>query len=175
MQPRERYYSLVLAGDTQHVERPTASAVRWVLAPIRLPAYLDTRSIALQTAANRIESAHRHFWAEPLDEAIAKVLVSGVEHSLDSIAIEREAGRWTAASECRLRVEFDAFHPTRDGRVRVSGRYWISAGETMSRHSFDESDALEADGYAHVVDALRASLDSLSTQIAAALGGTTCE
>ncbi len=173
VQRPERYYSLVLAGSTQRAQL-TVPVVRWVLVPIRLPAYLHTQSIALQTAANRIESAHRHFWAEPLDDAIAKVLVAGIEQSHGGIAIERQAGRWTPVPACRLRVEFDAFHPTHDGRVRVSGRYWIATGETMSRRNFDQSATLASDGYAHAVDALRSSLDSLSAQIAVTLDGVAC-
>jgi len=76
---------------------------------------------------------------------------------------------------CRLRVEFDAFHPIQDGRVRASGRYWLAAGGTISRRHFDESATLEADGYAQAVDALRSLLDALSVQIAAALEGVDCE
>ena len=174
LQRPDQYYSLVLANNTQRAK--LAAPVRhWTLVPIRLPEYLKGQNIALQTAPNRIEAARRHFWAEPLDEGIAKVLVADIERLLEDVAIEREAGRWTPVLACRLRVEFAAFHATHGGQVEASGRYWLAAGETITRQQFDESAPLAADGYAHAVDALRTLLDVLAAQIAAALEGVACD
>jgi hypothetical protein len=119
----------------------------------------------MQMGPNRIESANHHFWAEPLDAAIAKVLTQDIAERTDGIEVERESGRRTAEEDCRVRVEFDAFHPTNDSRVVSSGRYWISAENSSDNQAFSLSRTLTTDGYAHAVDVLRDTLKTLAQQI----------
>lgn len=169
---QDRYYSLVLAATNADVPANEAASARLVVGPIELPSYLRNRGIAMQTGPNRIESANHHFWAEPLDEAIAKVLVQDIAKRVDGIAVERESGRWTPDADCRVRVEFDAFHPTSDSRVVSSGRYWILSGDSSETRTFGMSQTLTIDGYAHAVDALRSTLELLAQQIAGDVRGT---
>lgn len=162
----DRYYSLVLAAnDVAVVGDNESSTGHLIVGPVNLPDYLDERGLPMQVGPNRIESAHHHFWAEPLDEAIAKVLVRDIASRTSSIDVERESGRYTPAEDCRLRVEFDAFHPTNDSRVVTSGRYWISSEDGSSRQEFSLSRTLTMDGYAHAVDTLRDMLRTLAERI----------
>lgn len=169
----DRYYSLVLAGndgvagDTQEV-----ATVRMIVGPVQLPAYLSERGLPLQVGPNRIESAHHHFWAEPLDEAIAKVLTRDISRQTNGIDVERESGRFTPEADCRLRLEFDAFHATTASSVVASGRYWISSGDTSNRQAFSLTRTLTADGYAHAVDVQRSMLETLAQQIAEQIQST---
>ena len=164
----DRYYSLVLAADGVSVVGDNEnSTARLIVGPIYLPDYLSDRGLPLQVGPNRIESANHHFWAEPLDEAIAKVLVRDIAVHTNSIDVERESGRYTPAEDCRLRVEFDAFHPTSESRVLTSGRYWISSEGDSTRQEFSFSRTLTRDGYAHAVDALRDMLQTLAEKISA--------
>ena len=167
----DRYYSLVLAagsgGAAATTDEPRA---RLIVGPIELPRYLSGRGLSMQVGPNRVETANHHFWAEPLDEAISKVLVRDIAERSGDYDVERESGRWNFDSDCRLRVEFDAFHPTHDSRVTVSGRYWLahrSAGSV--REDFSLSGRLTADGYAHAVDVLRDTLADLADQISESL------
>lgn len=166
----DRYYSLVLAADdaSQAVRTDAAMAVL-VVGPIQLPEYLQRPGLALQVGANEIRTANHHFWAEPLDEAIAKVLVRDISSETRDIVVERDVGRWTEGGDCRLRIEFDKFHATDRARVVSSGRYWLSASESAARREFDMTQTISADGYAHAVTALRQSLRTLATQIAEAV------
>ena len=163
---QDRYYSLVLAADNGNAQGDAKTNARLIVGPIELPDYLSNRGIAMQTGPNRIESANHHFWAESLDTAIAKVLTQDIAGRTDGIKVERESGRWTRDEDCRVRVEFDAFHPTNNSRVVSSGRYWISSEDSSDSQAFSLSHTLTIDGYAHAVDALRSTLELLAQQIA---------
>ena len=167
----DRYYSLVLAAGSGGAGATSdAAQARLIVGPVELPRYLGGRGLSMQVGPNQIETANHHFWAEPLDEAIAKVLVLDIAQRTDDYDVERESGRWNFESDCRLRVEFDAFHPTYDSRVTVSGRYWFanSSGGSV-REDFNLSGRLTDDGYAHAVDVLRDTLAELADQISGSL------
>ena len=168
---QDSYYSLVLAADIGEVSGNETTTARLIVGPIELPSYLSNRGIAMQMGPNRIESANHHFWAEPLNEAIAKVLTQDIAERTDGIEVERESGRWTAEEDCRVRVEFDAFHPTNDSRVVSSGRYWISAENSSDNQAFSLSRTLTTDGYAHAADVLRDTLKTLAQQISEDIQG----
>lgn len=162
----DRYYSLVLAaGNGGTAGTAEGAPGRLIVGPIELPRYLAGRGLSMQVGPNRIETANHHFWAEPLEEAIAKVLVNDISERVDGFDVERESGRWTPAADCRVRLEFDAFHPTHRSRTAVSGRYWIIAGDASTRNDFNLTGRLTADGYAHAVDVLRDSLSELAAEI----------
>lgn len=163
----DHYYSLVLAaGDSAGTEVAQGAAAILVISSVQLPAYLERRGLPMQTGPNQITTANHHLWAEPLDEAIAKVLAGDIAARTDGIDVERAAGRHSPEGDCRLRLEFDAFHPTSNSRAVARGRFWIVAGDKSSRHAFNISRTLTTDGYAHAVDRLRETLQSLADQVA---------
>jgi uncharacterized lipoprotein YmbA len=162
----DHYYSLVLAADD--VMAPVRSEERkaqLIVGPIQLPEYLNRRGLAMQIDSNQIQTANHHFWAEPLEEAISKVLVRDIANLASGVTVDRDAGRWTDPGDCRLRIEFDKFHATDRSRVVSSGRYWISSADSDVRQEFDVTESISADGHAHAVAALRRSLGTLATQI----------
>jgi len=162
----DHYYSLVLAADNSEVPAIAEDAnAHLIVGPIQLPAYLDNRGLAIQLGSNQIQTANHHLWAEPLQEAISKVLVRDISSRIDNVAVDRDAGRWTVAGDCRLRVEFDKFHATSESRVVSSGRYWISSTNQSAKKDFDITRVLSADGYTHAVEALREILRTLAAQI----------
>jgi uncharacterized lipoprotein YmbA len=166
----DNYYSLVLAADD--VSAPAANEdakAHLVVGPVELPEYLDRQGIAMQIGANQVQTANHHLWAEPLEEAISKVLVRDIASLANGLTVDRDAGRWTDTSDCRLRIEFDKFHATDRARVVSSGRYWLSSADSEVRQEFDVAETISADGYAYAVAALRRSLDTLARQIAATI------
>jgi uncharacterized lipoprotein YmbA len=162
----DHYYSLVLAADDVmapvHSEETKAQLI---VGPVQLPEYLNRRGLAIQIDSNQIQTANHHFWAEPLEEAIAKVLVRDISNLASGVTVDRDAGRWTDSSDCRLRIEFDKFHATDRSRVVGNGRYWISSSDSDFKQEFEVTETLSADGHAHAVTALRRSLRALATQI----------
>lgn len=160
----DRYYSLVLATGNDSTTNDQSKGGQIVVGPIELPAYLSRQGLPIQSG-NRIESAHHHLWAEPLEDAIGKALVRDLAKELAGVDVARDAGRWTSSAKCRVRVEFDAFHPTNDSKAVTSGRYWLVSGDSSQQRQFNLSRTLTRDGYAHAVDTLRGSLQALARQI----------
>ncbi len=162
----DHYYSLVLAADDvmapAHTEETQAHLI---VGPIQLPEYLNRRGLAIQIDSNQIQTANHHFWAEPLEEAISKVLVRDIAILASGVTVNRDAGRWTDSGDCRLRIEFDKFHATDRSRVVSSGRYWVSSSDSDVKQEFETTQTLSADGHANAVAALRRSLGKLATQI----------
>lgn len=165
----DRYYSLVLAGSADDVSAPEGAQGRLIVGPVDIPRYLSGRGLSMQVSANQIETANHHFWAEPLDEAMSKVLALEVASRAGDYDVERESGRWTPNAACRVRIEFDAFHPTHQARVAVSGRFWVIVNGQSVRTEFSLPGRLTADGYSHAVDVLRSTLAELAGRISAAL------
>lgn len=165
---QDNYYSLMLA--TEDVTMPVSDGKakgQLIVGPIRLASYLTQPGLAIQIGRNQIQMANHHFWAEPLDEAIAKVLVRDISQTTETLLVDRDAGQWTAEGDCRLRVEFDTFHATDDSRVVAAGRYWVHQHDRSrpSKNAFDIVRPLTTDGYAHAVHQLRASLDTLAKEM----------
>ncbi len=164
----EHYYSLVLAADQAGTTvKDDNAGAHLIVGPVHLPAYLNNRGLGIAVGANQIRTANHHFWAEPLDEAISKVLVLDISRLLDNVVVERDTGRWTAAGDCRLRLEFDRFHATDESSVVSSGRYWVASSEASIGREFHIANSLSADGYGHAVETLRQSLGTLAAKIAA--------
>ena len=161
----DHYYSLVLAADDSAAPADTVANALLIVGPIQLPEFLNKRGLTMQVDSNQVQTANHHFWAEPLEEAISKVLVRDIANRNSEIGVERDAGRWTVDGTCRLRVEFDKFHATNRSSVVSSGRYWVSAADSTVKQEFDVTQRLSADGYGHAVAALRESLGDLATQI----------
>ncbi len=162
----DHYYSLVLAADDVTAPvRTEETTAHLIVGPVRLPEYLNRRGLAIQIDANQIQTANHHFWAEPLEEAISKVLVRDIADLASGVTVDRDAGRWTDSGDCRLRIEFDKFHATDQSRVVSSGRYWVSSSDADVKQEFAVTQTLSADGHAHAVAALRRSLRTLATQI----------
>jgi len=162
----DHYYSLVLAADNviAPVDNEETKA-HLIIGPVQLPEYLNRRGLAMQIDSNQIQTANHHFWAEPLEEAISKVLVRDIANLASGLTVDREAGRWTDSGDCRLRIEFDKFHATDRSRVVSSGRYWVTSSGSNVKQEFDVTQTLSADGHANAVAALRRSLGTLATQI----------
>ena len=107
---QDHYYSLVLASDNELMAiNENKADRRMIVGPIQLARYLDQPGLPIQTSESQIQSANHHFWAEALDEAIAKVLVQDIARHIDAVTVERDAGRWTPDTQCRVRLEFDKF------------------------------------------------------------------
>lgn len=165
---QDTYYSLSLGKPHYPAEVPEEQrSARLTLTHVTLPRFLDKQNLVMQNGAHTLVSAHHHFWAEPLEDGIAKVLVQEIMHVSKSLRVERNAGRWASKGHCSLRLEFDAFHPTEAGQVISSGRFWLQGSEkdNVVVQTFSYSDNLLRDGYPQVVEQLRASLQNVASTI----------
>ncbi len=164
----ERHYSLVLdaLNDSDFVLSSDADAALAV-ASITLPEYLRSNNLVMQIGSNEILPARRHFWAEPLDDSIKRVLAYDLDRKLPDIAVYGVP----AVDGCLLQVEFDRFHATDEARVVASGRYSLLFSGGRIERSFDTSRTLAVGGYANSISELRNSVSALAAELASEING----
>jgi len=68
--PETNYYLLAIPDHAQAAPADPLIEVQ----SVRLPPYLDRLGIVLVNEGRQIQVANYHFWAEPLDDAVARIL-----------------------------------------------------------------------------------------------------
>ena len=165
-----KYYSLALNTDHKAPNNNNQSTIdkpRVVVGPVHLAIFLRQEGIVMQIGEHEIYTASYHSWAEPLDEAIAKLLVQQLNKKSKSYQFERMMGRWNQNAEFDLRLDFEQFHATDDAKIYVSGRYWFYKKDKILKidKTFNISEKLTHDGYLHSVEKLKQAMDKLSDKI----------
>ncbi|WP_077035642.1 membrane integrity-associated transporter subunit PqiC [Pelomonas sp. KK5] len=73
--PPPRYYQLRLAAPEATQAAPRSSAVWQLMAPVKLPEYLERDVLWLPVGGSGMQPLPDHRWAEPLDEAVPRLLL----------------------------------------------------------------------------------------------------
>lgn len=150
---------------------PTAlaeKAIKVELAEIKLADYLQQANLILQLKGNQIYYSRQDAWAENLQFAMAKSLLTDLNHADTAIQYFNYRDPHQGKAGCQLVVEVDHFQATDEALAIAQGSYWLldSANDKPLLHkSFAHELELEQDGYAHAVKQLRHLLTSLSQQI----------
>lgn len=77
--PQARFYTLrSLRDQAQKIEAPALKGAIIGLGPLKLPAYLDRPQIVTQGSSNELVLAEFHRWAEPLEDAILRVVAENL-------------------------------------------------------------------------------------------------
>ena len=126
--PPTQWYELRLDTPAAPAPAPASPAAAgvWELAPqVRLPGALDRDTLVVARADAGLEPLVGHRWAEPLREAVPRVLLHDLQrlHGADRVwAAPAPAG---VAVTRRLRVEILALQADAGrSRVRVAARWW---------------------------------------------------
>lgn len=160
--PQRHEYSLLLEGASNANSNDVAKTERLNIRRIDMPAFLQTRALAMQVAKNEIVLARHHSWTDRLDDSIARVLETTLLSARPKLTVIDATD-----VECMLDVRFDRFHAADKGEVLASGSYSLSNEGASVRREFDVSRSLAIGGYANAVTELRGSLVDLGTDIAA--------
>jgi uncharacterized lipoprotein YmbA len=120
-------------GAASASTRAATPVVPWELAPdLGLPAYLDRETLVLQHGSAGLALLDGQRWAEPLRDALPRVLRA-------DLARLRGGGVWLAPAPTgtavaqRLRVELQALQADASARVvRLSARWWFTGGASAT-------------------------------------------
>lgn len=166
-----KYYSLTLNSDHQSLavanNQANTEQTHVIVEPIRLANFLRQEGLVLQVGDHEIVTANYHRWAEPLEEAIAKLVTHELNNKSNHYQFARRIGQWNQNATLQLRFEFDKFHATDNAKIVASGRYWLYEKNNTLRvdHAFNVSSSLTRDGYLHAVEKLEQAIGKLSDQI----------
>jgi uncharacterized lipoprotein YmbA len=117
--------------------RPAVLAI----APIRLPDYLNKKSIAIRKSTNEIEYLESALWAERLDEGFLRVLTAGLASRLPGYTIRRTASH-KEGIELELQLTVQQFEVNTVGEGVLTAEWRVvspAAGKTIKEGKFHAS------------------------------------
>jgi uncharacterized lipoprotein YmbA len=134
---------------------------------VTLSEFLRQSSLLVQLEDHEMHYALNHVWAEPLVDAIPKVLLKDLRRNSSEFNFERGTTEWFGKEAYRLKIQIDQFHPNTEQQVVMSGRYWVTeteSGDTIAR-DFSLTDTLTQDGYGHAVVKMRRLMTGLAESL----------
>ncbi|MGH7905869.1 MAG: PqiC family protein [Candidatus Binataceae bacterium] len=170
----ERYYVLTpVHGPAAASAAPTVPNPLTIgLGPLRLPAYLEHRSIVTRQAANQIVLSSEDRWAEPLSVNFADVLGEDLSAALENAHIVHYPWYSTVHVDYQVVVHVTRFERTNGADTRLLAEWTIRAGASqrplLSGDCAADENA-QPNTIAGSVAALSADVHQLSNQIAAAI------
>jgi len=164
--PQLTYYLLNTPVVTPVKQLPEKNNTGLVIDEIVLPQYLKQPSLVMLMAENQLHFSHYHLWAESLEQSIHKVLWL-------LLTYPEQATQDNLFNKLHVTVEIDNFFPSEQGKVILSGRYWLTtSGSKVNKklykkyeYEFNFTQNINADGYSQAVKQMLDLLEQLSKEI----------
>ena len=142
-------------------QKQKVDKTRVMLNKVRVPDYLSTNQLVMRDSGHILIKANYHSWADSLDEAIQRALLSDLNHLNDDKEFV------SACNDCvSVTVTVEHFYPSSDGKLLLSGSFEVATEKgqnTISR--FQLLEELHGDGYANAVKQMRQQVAQLAIQI----------
>ena len=135
-----------------------------VLAPVRIPHYLDRAQIVTASGDNGYQLSELNRWAEGLDHNITRVLQQDLSQLLPANVVSAAPADSTPL---KLAVTIQEFHVNAQGQASLKAQWQLSRGNQIV--SVQQQSYLEASStsdYQHMVAALNACLRRLTGDVA---------
>lgn len=123
--PQVQLYQLRADPPGTDVAVPAAARERWALGSVQLPDYLDRDALVLPSGAAGLQTLHGHRWAEPLRDAVPRLLLADLARLRGSAGIWRAPVPPGTPVERELRVEIQRFEADAPGRAVVLAARWM--------------------------------------------------
>jgi uncharacterized lipoprotein YmbA len=168
-----RYFLLATtdlgAGEMPALAKPWALGVR----TIAVPAYLQTRTLAIRARSNEIAFPDFARWAEPLDQGLTRVLAANLQSLRGVGRVSIQPFRADEPRDWEITVSATACEGTTEGGVRFTARWRLAApgSATAAASGTYEATGLKWDGHDHgqLAAKLSEAMAGLSRDLAAAL------
>jgi uncharacterized lipoprotein YmbA len=161
------YYLLRSSQDLQSSKLTTSK--EYSLGSVEIAAYLNQSGLVMETAPGQTRPASQNLWAEPIYDGIRNFLATEIARITGQELLPTKL----TANTTVLNVRIDQLHGTLDGKAQIVAYWWLVRDkEVTSLNRFAQSRALDASGYAALVDAEKILLTELAQKIAASLAPT---
>ena len=176
--PRERLYTLSGAEPPAAVTPPTLHVL---VGPVTSPEAVDRPQLVVRYNTVRLVALEQERWAEPLREAIPRVLSEVIGSKLPSASVTRFAAGPAARWDVRLIVNVARFEAIPGERVIIETHWWLRAtddktvpeGNSVARvtvqggpQDYDAIVAAEATGLAEIGAELARVIESQAARSA---------
>jgi uncharacterized lipoprotein YmbA len=166
-------YFLLGTADLSTVDT-AAAAKPWVLGVrvVEMPAYLQTRTLAIRSQGNEIAFPDFARWGEPLDQGLTHVLAANLQSLRNVARVSIEPFRADEPRDFDIAVNVTACEGARAGDVRFAARWRIVGprGSAPLAAGTYAASGLKWDGhdYGQLVTKLSEAIAGLSRDLAAA-------
>jgi len=120
--PRERLYTLSAAEPPAAVSPPTLHVL---VGPVTIPEAVDRPQLVVRRSAVRLDALEQERWAEPLREAIPRVLSDAIGTQLPTVSATRLGSAPNRGWDVRLFVDVARFEAIPGERVIIEVRWWL--------------------------------------------------
>ena len=165
--PPTQFYTLDAASGTP-AATSASPAYSAVIGPVSVPDIVDRPQLVLRTGANQVEVVEVARWAEPLRDAIPRVVAAGVQKRVPNARITALTPTLAAAADYRVAIAFERLEAAPGDSVNVEAVWTIAlkdtsrTGRTVAREPCGRA-------YADIAAAYSRALDRVSADVAAAL------
>jgi hypothetical protein len=130
-QPKTRFYMLSALDSGPAAPPSIGSAPAGVIGvgPVRIPEYLDRRTIVVRNSRNEFEVAEVSQWAEPLGDTFARVLADNLAVLLGTQRIALYPWRPSMPVERQVAVQVAQFDGTLGGVAVLRAHWQVLAGD----------------------------------------------
>lgn len=128
---------------------------------VKLADYLMLPNLVMRVSSNKLDLAAYHSWAEPMDDAIQRILISELNQ------INSEHGFVKQCRNCtQFNVFIEHFYPDQEGKVVLSGHVTVEAnGREPLVEYFSFSKEQAGAGYSESVKVMNNLLVELSNKL----------
>ena len=120
--PRERLYTLSGAEPPAAVTPPTLHVL---VGPVNIPETVDRPQLVVRHNTVRLVALEQERWAEPLREAIPRVLSEVIGSTLPTASVTRFAAAPATRWDVRLLVNVTRFDAIPGERVIIETHWWL--------------------------------------------------
>jgi uncharacterized lipoprotein YmbA len=175
--PDARFFALRATAASSPTEGLAAGPGLVGVLPVILPAYLERPQVVTWAAPGEVRIDEFLRWAEPLDQAVGRVVEENLGALLPSHRVIRAPWSASTVLRCRVRLDLARFGPQPGGEVELAGRWVVlpARGErpyvsrpVELRQGPRAAGATGADPNASI-EAMSALLGELSREIATAV------
>lgn len=166
-----QYYSLnaikVQQGNTLTREKNKDNTFV-VINNIELADFLSTGGLVMQVDSHQIQISNQHRWGDELSKAIATHLITSLSNNDNHLHVELKNSKNEGLASKKLSLSFDQFTiANQQHETVISGYYTIESTLNNKREKtfFDIRQPLSENGYNHVVENFKKSLDELSNLV----------
>jgi len=167
--PRERLYTLSGSEPPAVVTTPTLHVV---LGPVTIPPAVDRPQLVVRQSSVRLVALEQERWAEPLREAVPRVLADNMRSHLRNVSVTSQT---TAAPhpDMRVIVDFTRFEAIAGQEVIIEAHWWLrSQGAKGGREESSVARVAVRGGpqdYDAIVAAEAAALDEIGSDLSRAI------
>jgi len=142
-----------------------------LVASVELPRYLDRPEVIRRIAPRRLSPAPFDRWAEPLDDASARVLAEDIARRLASERVVAYPAEPRFEVNYQVVVDIDQFDGEENGELHLVGRWGVldGIGGPVLAGAREEITEDTGEGMTGLVEAHSRALSALAARIAAAI------